>query len=130
MVQTSPTCVHNKCLSVGCAKRGGREGEENVTSFTTPRVTTMRTHYRVLSATLMRTDYDATAKTLVRTSHQAFCLFTLALFFVQLQFFMALYISSKKHSAGMVLMPHYSHPSNPLQIAEQTASVFRRWMDG
>ena len=31
--------------------------------------------------------------------------------------------------AGMVLMPHYSHPSNPLQIAEQTAFVFRRWMD-
>ena len=27
-------------------------------------------------------------------------------------------------------MPHYSHPNNPLQIAEQTAFVFRRWMDG
>ena len=26
-------------------------------------------------------------------------------------------------------MPHYSHPNNPLQIAEQTAFVFRRWMD-
>ena len=33
------------------------------------------------------------------------------------------------YPAGMGLMPHYSHPNNPLQIAEQTAFVFRRWMD-
>ena len=39
--------------------------------------------------------------------------------------------SPEEHSAaGMGLMHHYSHPNNPLQIAEQTAFVFRRWMDG